>query len=236
MPGGASAVNEEWEIVGLDDANRNKEAESHSALSRARSITPAKGSRPVESKGQLAEERREEIFIFEGKELMRVTAQKKPVWQSNEIESKYAEKESIGSDLRDLTTHYGPCAVNHQRYYKGTNAHVSWRHCYRCRVRLYYIPTPLSLPPSTQHSCDVLSVVARFGWLTRPCASCARICSVTIASSMECAGRARRLATTTAQSMRGISALKHRKLEQIHEMRGMCATPSKRKARFATGP
>ena len=76
---------------------------------------------------------------------MRVTAQKKPVWQSNENESKYVEKESIGPDLRDLKTHHGPCAVNHQQYYKGTNAHVSWRHCYRCRVRLYYTPTPLAL-------------------------------------------------------------------------------------------
>ena len=220
MPGAASAAtSEEWESVGLDDANKSGEVESRSATRRASSTTPRKGSRP----GQQAAERIREIFIFEGKELMRVTAQGEPVWATKENESKYDEEVSIGPDLRDPRTHHGPCAGNHRQYYQGANAHGRWRHCYRCGVRLEYTPTPRApcssitmLNPKMVHQAlEMLRMSGEWDNATH--------------SHMEALIK-------TVQSTRGLPGVNKLKPEQIYEMMGMGATPSRRKARVTTEP
>ena len=217
MPGAASAaVAEEWESVGLEDKN---EAESHSAVQRVRSTTPGKGSRPSKE----AVERRE-TFIFEGKELKRVTAFGNPVMAgSEEKESKYDEEMSIGPDLRDPRTHQGPCAGSHREYYQGANAHGRWRHCYRCGVRLEYTPTPkapsssltMLNPKMVQQALEMLRMSGE--WDT---ANHNHVNAL----------------IKTVQSTRGLPGAKQLKPEQIYEMMGMGATPSRRKARVATEP
>ena len=143
--------------------------------------------------------------------------------RSEEKESKYDEEISIGPDLRDPRTHHGPCAGNHRQYYQGANAHGRWRHCYRCGVRLEYTPTPTAPcsnltmlnPKMVQQALEMLRMSGE--WDTA------------IHSHIEALIK-------TVQSTRGLPGVNKLKPEQIYEMMGMGATPSRRKARVATDP
>ena len=79
--------------------------------------------------------------MFEGKEVMRVTAHGTPVVRPSEDHvSVYDDEASIGPDPRDPRVHHGPCRGNHPEYYQVTNSYGRWRHCYHCGVILEYTP------------------------------------------------------------------------------------------------
>ena len=123
----------------MDDQPPDEETELPSGSRRERSTTPGKDS--TESKRQRTVDRQWETFMFEGKELRRVTAYGEPVARSSEEHvSVYDDEMRIGPDHRDPRVHHGPCAGNHLEYYQITNTYGRWRHCYRCGVILEYTP------------------------------------------------------------------------------------------------
>ena len=218
-----AASAEEWESVGMD-GSKDEEPELPSDPPRARSSTPGKGSRS-ESKqaGQRTPGKHRATFIFEGKELERVTAHGKPVFAQLEEESKYDEELNIGPDLRDPRTHQGPCAGNHLQYYQGANAYGRWRHCYRCGVRLEYTPTPTA--PTT----SLMMVNPKMVQVALELLRMSGEWDTALYHHVNALIK-------TVQAMRGIPRAEEFKPEQIYEMMGMSRNPHRRKARVATEP
>ena len=47
---------------------------------------------------------------------------------------------AVGPDLRDRRLTKAPCGGHHLKFYQGGNQYGMWRHCYRCGIRLQYVP------------------------------------------------------------------------------------------------
>ena len=134
---------DEWEQVGTaDPEEESQEAGSPSAAASSGPTTQAASSGPT------TQAKRE--FIFNGQKLEFVTSEGNPKDGDPTIAYPGTKKEkkmdldpafALQVDPRDPRTLRGPCGKTHLKYFVVNNQWGQTRKCYRCGLRLLYIPT-----------------------------------------------------------------------------------------------
>ena len=141
------ATKDEWEQIGLVDTEADMKEEGQEETKGTKEAE-AKSPSGAASSGPTTQVKRE--FIFNGQKLEFVTSEGNPKDDEPTIAYPGTKKEkklnldpafALHADPRDPRISRGPCGKTHRNYFAVNNQWGQTRKCYRCGLRMLYIPT-----------------------------------------------------------------------------------------------